>query len=163
MKRLVVPVLAAGVAAAVLVYPAGAQAPATRTVTLTELNKGSTFAFVDNAPKSHRAGEPSASMGDLITFTNPIQDATGARNGHIYATCTVVVASSRVGKSQFLCTVLIKLKEGQLTGEALVNPSVATSRGTITGGTGAYEDAHGSVVSVSQSNGDSKDTITLYN
>ncbi len=128
---------------------------------MTELHKGATFAFIDNAPKSHRHGEPSASLGDEIVFTNPLADASGARVGRIYGHCSTVIARARVSKATFLCHIVVKLTDGTLTAEALTSPSIPTSRGAITGGSGAYIGARGSVVSVLQANEDSKDTITL--
>ena len=54
MKRALI-VLAVPAAALAIIIPltnAGAQAPTGRTITLVEHNKGSTFGFVDNPPRS---------------------------------------------------------------------------------------------------------------
>jgi allene oxide cyclase-like protein len=161
MKRLAPPALVALVAGGLLAAPAPAQAPATRTITLTELDKGSTFAYVDNPPRSKRRGEPSASLGDAIVFTNPLVDAAGTRVGRLYAHCTVVVAKPRVEKATFLCTLTLTLADGTLAVQGLVNPSVPTTTAAVIGGTGAYDGARGTAVSTQKPNGDSADTITL--
>ena len=64
--------LAVGACALVLV--GGASAQGATTLTFKELTNGSTFVFVDNAPASKTNGEPAASAGDVIVFTNPLVD-----------------------------------------------------------------------------------------
>jgi len=82
--------VAAGACA--LVFVGGASAQGATTLTFKELTKGSTFAFVDNAPASKTKGEPAASAGDVIVFTNPLARG-GKRIGRLYMHCTAVVAA----------------------------------------------------------------------
>jgi hypothetical protein len=156
---LVLPAALAG--AALLVPAASAQAPATRSLTLREVAKGSTFAYVDNAPKSKKRGDPEASLGDAIVFTNRIADASGARVGRLVAHCTVVVAAPRAQRATFQCTASMTLRDGTLAVVALTNPSKPDTMGAVVGGTGAYAGARGTLVSKAKRNGDSDDTITL--
>lgn len=162
MKPTAIVLPAALIGAALLVPAASAQTPTTRTLTLRELDRGSTFAFVDNAPKSKRKrGDPAASLGDEIVFTNPIADAGGARIGRLAAHCAVVTAAPRAFSATFECTVTASLRDGTLVVVALVVPSTSQTTGAVVGGTGAYAGARGTLVSKTKANGDSDDTITL--
>jgi hypothetical protein len=150
--------LAAGACA--LVLGSGASAQGSTTLTFKELNKGSTFAFVDSAPMSKAKGEPSASLGDLIVFTNPLTDAVGKRIGRLYSHCTVVVAARQANKAAYVCQGVVVLGGGTLTIQALLAHAGATVRGTVTGGTGAYANARGTLVSQPTKMG-ADDSITL--
>jgi len=150
--------LAAGAAALVLCSMASAQAPTT--LTFKELNKGSTFAFVDSAPISKAAGEPTASLGDGIVFTNPLVDAAGARIGRLYSHCTVVVAARRAFNAAFACDAVVVLHGGTLTIQAFLAHAGATVKGTVTGGTGTYANARG-VMSSKPTKSGADDVITL--
>src|SRR5580765_2070422 len=88
--------LAAGVCALVLV--GGAAAQGATTLTFKELTRGSTFMYVDNAPASKTKGEPAASAGDVIVFTNPLTNA-GKRIGRLYMHCTVVVPAPAANRA----------------------------------------------------------------
>jgi hypothetical protein len=159
--RFVVPalgILAAGGCALALGPAASAQAPTT--LKFTELNKGSTFGFVDNAPMSKGKGEPSASLGDVIVFTNPLADPRGRRIGRLYAHCTAVVAAPAANRAAFACEGLVVLSGGTLSVQAFLANANATVHGTVTGGTGSYANARGVLVSRPTKTGAS-DTITL--
>jgi hypothetical protein len=151
-------VLAVGACALVLGSSASAQAPAT--LTFKELNKGSTFAFVDSAPMSKAKGEQSASLGDLIVFTNPLTDAAGKRVGRLYSHCTTVVAARQANRAAYACEAVVVLGGGTLTVQALLAHAGATVHGTVTGGTGAYANARGTLVSRPTKTG-ADDTVTL--
>src|SRR5436309_14258510 len=86
-----------------LVLGSSASAQGPTTLTFKELDRGSTFAFVDNAPTSKAKGEPSASIGDAIVFTNPLTDGAGQRVGRLYVHCTAVVAAPEANKAAFTC------------------------------------------------------------
>jgi hypothetical protein len=150
--------LAVGACALVLGSSASAQGPTT--LTFKELNKGSTFVFVDNAPLSKGAGDPSASAGDVIVFTNPLADAAGKRIGRLYSHCTAVVAARRAAKAAFACEGVVVIGGGTLTFQAFLAHGGATVHGTVTGGTGAYANARGTLVSRPTKTG-ADDTITL--
>jgi len=143
-----------------LVLGSSASAQGPTTLTFKELTKGSTFAFVDQAPISKRKGEPSVSAGDLIVFTNPLADATGKRIGRLYVHCTAVVAARRADKAPFACEGVVALGRGTLSIQAFLAHAGATVHGAVTGGTGAYANARGTLDSRPTKTG-ADDTITL--
>ena len=156
--------------AAVLAIAAGAAVaavgqtspPPSGTLTFKELDKGSKFAFIDNPPRSKRKGEPSASIGDDLTFGNPLVDGAGKRIGTLYVHCTIVRGSRRILNASTLCNGAYAFAgQGTLTIEALAAPiSAKTVTGTITGGTGKFANARGTFQSTSTKTG-SDDTVTF--
>jgi hypothetical protein len=150
--------LAAAGCALVLGSSASAQGPTT--LAFKELNKGSTFAFVDQAPLSKAKGEPSASAGDLIVFTNPLTDATGKRIGRLYMHCAAVVAARRAADAAYACEGVLVLGHGTLSVQTFLAHAGATVRGAVTGGTGAYANARGTLSSQPTKTG-ADDTITF--
>jgi hypothetical protein len=138
----------------------GASAQGAKSLTFKELNKGSTFEFIDNAPTSKAKGEPSVSIGDLIVFTNPIADAADKRLGRLYAHCTAVVAARQASRAAFTCEGVVILGGGTLTVQAFLPYDGATVRGTVTGGTGVYANARGTLLSEPTKTG-ADDTISL--
>jgi hypothetical protein len=159
MFRILAAILALGaLAAAVLVGPgASAQSPAGRTVTLTELAKGSTFKHVRNTrTKSQRAN----SLGDVIVFTNPLADASGKVVGRLHASCATTVGARNFLKSVITCDGAAVLRDGTLHWQASFKVGASAVKGAITGGTGAYANARGVLVS-KDDRGGTHDTITL--
>lgn len=147
-----------GIALAVLVGPgASAQDGATRTLTLKELDKGSTFTHVRNTK-----GAPSRSnmQGDVIAFVNPMADPSGQLVGKLHVSCVTTVGARNFLKSVIDCAGAIVLRDGTLTLQTVVSLDSDTTTGAITGGTGAYAGARGVVVS-KQTDVGSDDTITL--
>ena len=165
VRRVALPRLAVGSAAVVagvtaLIVGASASAQSPATLSFKELNKGSTFAFVDSAPMSKAKGEPSASLGDRIVFTNPLADVTGKRIGRLYLHCTVVVAARKASIAAFACEGLVVPGGGTLSVQAFLAHAGATVRGTVTGGTGVYANARGTLLSQPTKSG-ADDVITL--
>ena len=150
--------LAAGACALVLAGVGSAQSATT--LTFKELTKGSTFVFVDNAPASKTKGEPAASAGDVIVFTNPLVDATGKRIGRLYIHCTAVVAARLAAKAPYACEGVVVLGGGTLSIQAFLAHAGATVHGAVTGGTGTYANARGTLLSKPTKAG-ADDTITL--
>lgn len=136
--------LAAGACALVLAGVGSARSATT--LTFKELTKGSTFVFVDNAPASKTKGEPAASAGDVIVFTNPLVNG-GRRIGRLYMHCTAVVAAPAANKASFGCEGVVGLGEGTLTIQVFLPHAGATVHGVVTGGTGTYANARGTLVS----------------
>jgi hypothetical protein len=149
-----------GIAVCALVLGSSASAQTPKSLTFKELNQGSTFAFVDNAPTSRAKGEPSASIGDAIVFTNPLTDRAGKRVGRLFAHCTAVVAAPQANKAAFTCEGIMVVDGGMLSVQAFLPNAAATVHGTVTGGTGAYSNARGTLVSRPTKAG-ADDTITL--
>jgi hypothetical protein len=153
-------VIAAAAGASALVLSSAASAQAPTTLTFKELNKGSTFAFVDSAPMSKATGEPTASLGDRIVFTNPLVNTAGKRIGRLYSHCTAVVAARQASSATFACEGVVVLGSGTLTIQAFLAHAGATVTGTVTGGTGTYANARGVLVSKQTKSG-ADDVITL--
>jgi hypothetical protein len=136
---------------------ASAKSPAVRTLRLTELEKGSTFAHIRNTKPT---AERSNAQGDLIVFTNPVADPAGKIVGTLFGNCTTTLGAKNFLESVITCTIVMSLRDGTLTGQVNVSPGVSRSTGAITGGTGAYANARGVVTSKEGAKG-SIDTITL--
>ena len=159
MKRLIgaAAVLAVGVSIAVASIGGAQTSPGERTLKFVEKGNGS-FKFIDNPPKAKSRNSP-PSAGDEFLFTNPLYDESGARVGYVTAHCTV-----EPGVKVPDCQGEAKLKDGSLSLSGLTNESSLKQTISITGGTGAYEGASGSVVSVARSHADnapSDDTVHL--
>ncbi len=85
-------------------------------------------------------GAKGDSVGDLLTFANPVFDAANRNQlGTDQGYCVRVIA----GKS-WECFWTLMLKEGQITIEGPFNDS-GDSTMTVTGGTGKYAGAKGSM------------------
>jgi hypothetical protein len=161
MKRLAVlavPAAAAAAGAIALLPGAGnaQQGNTGQTIKLVEAGNGK-FKFVDNPPKVTKKRGPGA--GDSLIFANKLTDASGKAAGTLVASCDVATQPNTL-----LCTGVWKLANGTLTGTALGTLTGRTTTIAITGGTGAYEGARGSITSVARSNADnapSDDTIHL--
>jgi Dirigent-like protein len=143
-----------------VVFGSSASAQGAKTLTFKELNEGATFAFVDNAPTSKAKGEPSASIGDAIVFTNPLTDRAGKRVGRLYVHCTAVVAAPQANKAAFTCEGIMVVDGGTLYVQAFLSHAGATAHGAVTGGTGAYANARGTLISRPTKAG-ADDTIAL--
>jgi hypothetical protein len=136
---------------------ASAQAPAGRTLTFKELEKGATFTHIRNTKGASRR---SNHQGDLLVIVNPLANASGHVVGRVNAACTTTTGARNFLRSTATCTGVVVLPGGTLTLQALISPGIATTTGAITGGTGAYTNARGVLVS-EEGRGGSKDTITL--
>ena len=152
---LALPALAAG--ALLLGSGASAQTPSTRTLSLKELERGSTFVHIRNTKtKRQRANL----AGDQLAFTNPLADGSGNVVGKLSMACTTTTGARNFMKSVITCNGVLALGDGSLTVQANVDLSNPRTTGAITGGTGAYAGARGVVVS-EEVEGGSQDTITL--
>ena len=131
MKRIalaVTVVVLAGLAATAFGTAGSAQGPAPRSLHLVSTPQES----VGFQPK-HRELRP----GDRVGGGDRI---SGDDTGFDRITCTLI------GKQDALCTAVVQLSQGTLTGEALVNAGERVSHYAVTGGTGAYAGANGSAV-----------------
>jgi hypothetical protein len=145
---------------ALLAISASASA-ATTTLTFKEPEKGSTFAFIDNAPKSQlQHGFPTNfTAGDEIIFTNPIEVAGKivGRN-HVVCTATKNASSKHFATAEFSCNGIAKISGSTLVFSAML--SEGNTEGAITGGSGTYAGAHGTFVT-KEGKGTSTVTVTL--
>lgn len=145
------------------VSSAGA-AQGTTTLTFKEPEKGSTFTFVDNAPTAKKVhGFPAKiSPGDEIVLTNPLVEG-GKTVGKLRARCTATAAVSTSNHSafahaHFICEGVFTLGGSSLFGNATLIEG--GTQGVITGGTGKYGNARGTLTSKEEKGG-STTTITL--
>jgi hypothetical protein len=155
--------LGAAVATAAVLTPtvfAQSGTPGGQTITFKELNKGSTFHFIDNPPRAKRIhGFPSRiSVGDRFIFTNPTANAEGPL-GSLRATCDATHASRNFEKADFVCMGAFVSKAGTMFADTADTAGKVTT-GAIVGGTGAYAGARGTFTST-EVKGGSDDVITL--
>ena len=127
-------------------------------ITFRLVEKSESFHFVDNPPFGGQNQPPS--QGDTFAFTSSLWTTGGKRAGTLRATCTVTEGGP-VGAST--CYGTFGLKGGQLAGIATVRGEGRITRVAIVGGTGDYEGARGSVISVTRQSNDqySDDVIHL--
>jgi hypothetical protein len=144
------PLLATAAAIAVCVLAivssgGSAQQTGERTLVFKETNKGATFAFVDNPPKSRSRNPDRASIsgGDVFVFGNNLLDSQKRRAGRIEGSCTAVRANRRFARATFVCHAIAGLTDGTISVSADVNLKGPTITGSIDGGTGAYQQARG--------------------
>lgn len=165
MKRLTTLLLAAALAGMLLVPGSGsAQVPGSTTLTFYEPDAGSTFRFIDNAPKSPTPNPESRryrfSVGDEVVFTSPLFDRKGgARQGTLYTTAKVVKGGN-FAKVSLIAQAVYVLNDGsQIAASGLFSFS-KDANVAIVGGSGRYAGARGSLASVSAKDS-STDTLTL--
>jgi hypothetical protein len=140
----------------------GTAAAATQTITFQELEKGSTFNFIDNAPTSElKHGFPvKISAGDQFVGTNPLTSG-GKKIGQLRTFCvaTKSVSAKNFDGAGFMCNGTFVFGNGTLVASAVIGSHGGTE-GAITGGTGIYANANGTFVS-KEGKGTSTVTVTL--
>jgi hypothetical protein len=127
------------------------QRNAPQTITFVQDNRHGDFAFVDNIPHSPdpNPDSPKArfSLGDQAFFHAVLLDQKGgSRIGHVYATETVVRGSHYPNVTNMIHAVLV-FNDGQVVVDAIANEAHPSDiRAAVTGGTGAYEGAIGTLI-----------------
>jgi hypothetical protein len=154
----------AALAALLLAAPAMAAAAGTTTIKFSEPEKGSTFTYVDVAPTAPtKHGFPTAiSPGDQLILTNPLTEGSKTI-GKLRARCTATASAKTISNTAFLqahfiCEGVFTLPGGTLYANASIVK--AGTEGAITGGTGSYVGASGTILS-KEVKGGSDTTITL--
>jgi|SRR4051794_4407285 hypothetical protein len=147
------PLMVAGVAAglatlAVISASSTAQTPGARTFTLFEVTPSSTFRFIDNPPRLFKNGRGSVSAGDIATVRTPLLDASKNRAGFLNAACIVTKPGRTFARAVLQCDLGYELSGSHLAASATVRGEGSRTVSAITGGTGAYEGARGSVTAV---------------
>jgi hypothetical protein len=144
MRRVLSLAIAAVALSTSLALPAGAAAKAKpATLTLRAHSKLQHVASIDNPPAGPAAG-------DVLVFTERLLSASGRPIGTDAATCTALF------DQRSLCTGAYLLRGGQLF-VSLVQPGLTGSRDydqAITGGTGRYARATGTVTVHQRPSGD---------
>jgi hypothetical protein len=123
---------------------AGASTGSTRAITLHLVEKQFGFNYIDNPPRQGRNQPPL--MGDEFVFSSELQTRSGQHVGWLDATC-IITRGGVHGHGP--CYGVFSLKGGQLVGMAAFSESNVTNI-AVTGGTGAYAGATGTVRSVSR-------------
>jgi hypothetical protein len=136
-------IASAALAGAVLASTGGAQQQAAPTGTLdvVGLQREAELRFLDNPP---RGEERPPSAGDVVTVVQKLRNTSNARIGEARAafTSTGGRAFNAVGSATF------RVGGGTITAEGIVDDRGRRDRSdtlAITGGTGAYEDAGGTL------------------
>ena len=149
---------------ATLVFVSSAGAIAPVQITLKEPAKDQTFAFIDNAPTAKKFnGFPTKiSPGDEVVITNHLLE-NGKMVGKLRTVCTATSPSSASGENlftnaHFICEAVYNIGGSSLWANAEVRKG--GTRGVITGGTGKFANARGTVVSTVEKGGETS-TITL--
>jgi hypothetical protein len=160
VKRLaiILPTTAAAATGLVLMAASGsAQTPGATTLQLFERERGSSFGFVDNRPRSRNER---ASVGDMFAFNSPIFDqARTTRLGVLSVQC-IVTRPGREAQSESMCNGALRLRDGIIAISTTIKGSPRTVTAAVTGGTGAYNGARGTFTSTT-GRGGSEDTIAL--
>jgi len=94
-------------------------------------------------------GAPGPSIGDRLTFSNPIFDPDGNRIGRDVAECVIarIDPTEPPARQQIVqCTISVQFADGQITVQGLAQGT--DNYFAITGGTGAYRQAQGEVRAV---------------
>lgn len=131
-------VVAAALAVVVVAQSGSARSgPDVRTLAVVQHNEEQTF--VDLGRRSRGPFNPTA--GDLMIFSAALSDQRGTPLGRSEGYCVVADVSHR-GEE---CSYSFALRDGQITGSGRTVYSRRFSV-PVTGGTGAYEGARGSIV-----------------
>jgi hypothetical protein len=136
---------------------ASAQDPGARTLTIRELDKGSIFTHIRN---TKRKSSHANAQGDLLAFTIPLADESGDRVGKLSFSCATTTGAPNPEKSTVTCVGVAALRDGSLMVQTNINLGRSKTVGAVTGGTGAYANARGVVVSQGTKSG-AVDTFTL--
>lgn len=143
-------VIAATLAAAIigttsLASGQAVQQPSGRTFKLIERDASS--AFGDTGARAHNRRNPRFSGGDLHVFTSTIFNETNVRIGRLFAHCVAVRGGRDFTKTLFRCGGTFVLRDGTIAVDAAFagNQDDEDVPLAVTGGTGAYEGARGSV------------------
>ena len=143
MSRTLVVLVAVVFATAVSVSSAWSRT-VSKSVTFHLVEKDVGSNYIDNPPRQGFNSPPL--IGDEFVFTSELMTKSGARAGHLEATCMI----SRGGvNASGPCYGMFALAGGSIAGIALLNQS-NTTHIAIVGGTGVYEGVTGSVTSVSR-------------
>jgi hypothetical protein len=101
-----------------------------------------------------------ASVGDTFAFNSPVFDqARTTRRGVLSVRCTVT-SPGKESKAETECTGVFRLNDGMISLATTIKGSPKTVTAAVTGGTGAYVGARGSLTSMTVKGG-SEDTITF--
>ncbi len=155
-------VLATALVGAVAFTSSGAAQPTgERTFKLIEQDESSTFA--DTGARSRSLKNPRFSGGDLHVFTSRVFNEANVRIGRLYAHCIAVRGGRDFTKALFRCDATFALRDGTIEVSAAFrgNQDDEEVPLAVTGGTGAYVGARGSVTVRGLPRGRMENTVRL--
>jgi hypothetical protein len=153
VKRIAVAILAIGILAGVGAAAAGGRGTQARVTKFRELAKGGTYQYVDNPPHG-------VSIGDFAAFSSVLADRSGKHIGRIDVQC-VITAGRTLAKAHQTCTGVLTLPGGQVTDAVGIVGAPTNAVIAVTGGTGAYAGARGTLTVVGRKGGGADDTLEL--
>ena len=146
MKRLTLSLAVACAVVATGIASADGRPAAVHGHTFTLVEHDGPFSFVDLPPQNGNGRGVTA--GDLLVLTNPLTRPDGSTAGTLHAACTVIDARTSIDTAILHCNGSYVLRHGTLalstTGAVASAPTLSLA---VTGGTGAYAGARGTVVS----------------
>jgi hypothetical protein len=146
MKRSAI--LLAGLGVLLLAAPSADAAKGHRKITIKARSQLDRVQFVDNAPTGDSAG-------DMLIFTEKLFNSRGKQIGSDAASCV------RLFDASSLCTGTYKLPKGRLMVQLLQPGPTGTYDQAITGGTGRYAGARGTVRVAQQASGGDRFTFRI--
>jgi hypothetical protein len=106
--------------------------------------------LIDNPPRSKAGGaEPSISARDAVVVTEQALDESGRWVGTAQVHCVATRGSRNPDRATAQCAATLKLRDGDIMG-AFVFRGEEPRTVAVTGGTGAYEGARGSITFAQQ-------------
>jgi hypothetical protein len=134
----------------------GAQSDTGRTLTFKEVSKAEVDGFDDVAPNTLR--QDRLSPGDRFTSAIKLQTTGGKPAGSVDLICTAT-RPGHFPKVSVPCIGIAKVAAGTVSFSGIVTLDKNKQTLAVTGGTGAYEGARGTITSVGDKN--STDTVKL--
>ena len=166
MRRLLLPVALVAVAAALTAAGfAGAASPARSATsaakTLIVTWKPHDYGPVDFIAASGYKGDGFNRIrpGDVILSTNLMRNASGTVIGKVYEELTFLTPSTNMSSVDLVHAVYV-FGDGEITSSVVNGPHISAEE-AITGGSGAYAGARGTITDLSQSASGSKVAIRL--
>ena len=159
-KRIAVTVVAVAAipVTALSLQPTNAASSSSAPETFRLVERPGTFKFVDVPPRQQSEESP-PTAGDQLIFTSPLF-RSGERAGKLHAVCTITRRTQTWDRIQASCVGTFDLRAGSI--QLAVGGRIFEDRLEIavTGGTGRYAGANGTVTSVTRGNR-TVDTVRL--
>lgn len=147
IRRLALPLALAGCGAAAALAPmaSGGSASQPGSQTLRVGLVQATHHILDSPPRAKtRRGDPYISPGDGYVLTQRVLDGSGQRIGTAHLHCVATRGGRTSGRASAQCAATLKLRRGDITA-AMAYRGEQDFEAAVTGGTGAYEGASGSI------------------
>jgi hypothetical protein len=153
MKRTAVGLAAVAALGVAVVVPSVGQSQTARTITLNAHTKS--VNVVDLPPRGK------SSAGDVVMAVSSLRNTDGSRAGTEYIDCTLTGRARTFESARYLCAGTHKLRDGTITYSGHLRLAAHELTIAVTGGTGAYDGASGSMVSTNTGKDDSREVVTL--